>query len=112
MMEYTFNFQLKGGEPCKLTIEADSYELAFQKICSIPLQTCDVCQGEGGNVCESNKEWRECGNCSGRGQVGWHVWRNKGYIDYIPYPLSEEEQDEEYWDEMHRLKYKQCVEDQ
>lgn len=35
-MEYEFEFQLKGGDPCKLTVEAESYDAAFQKICELP----------------------------------------------------------------------------
>ena len=62
-MEYTFNFQMKGGDPCKLTVEAESYEAAFQKICGI------------------------------RGS--WEVWRDKGYIDFIPWP----EEYIDYWKE-------------
>tara|TARA_R100000306_G_C4245896_1_gene78026 strand:+ start:188 stop:454 length:267 start_codon:yes stop_codon:yes gene_type:complete len=53
-MEYTFNFQLKDGDPCKLTVEAESYDAAFQKICALP--------GE------------------------FHIWRDRGYIELIPYP--------------------------
>jgi hypothetical protein len=61
-MEYTFNFQLKGGDPCKVTVEAESYDAAFQKLCALPGQ--------------------------------FHIWRDRGYIELIPYPelLSEEEQ--------------------
>jgi hypothetical protein len=35
-MEYEFEFQFKGGDPCKLTVEAESYDAAFQKICALP----------------------------------------------------------------------------
>jgi hypothetical protein len=60
-MEYTFNFQLKGGDPCKVTVEAESYDAAFQKLCALPGQ--------------------------------FHIWRDRGYIELIPYPEDPDEKE-------------------
>jgi hypothetical protein len=91
MMEYTFNFQLKDGYPVKLIVEAEGYEEAFQKVCSFPCPECSFCLGRGTFPGLRVSSKITCPQCKGTGKHAWHVWRDKGYIDFIPYPEEEDE---------------------